>query len=301
MVSGPSKRERARRARELERRMRELDELDRRHGLGAMPPAARPAARPPAARRPARGARTGHRARTVAAILATTVLAGALLMFTPGGQFDGLRRLVGLGDDRLSAAPTVPDGDGAYAFLLEVGGRPVGYDPCKPIRYQVNTEGAPSDWRELVDTAIAHTEQATGLVFEDAGTTDDRDFFDRRTALLDRAKPVLIGWADAVEESELSGDVAGLGGSTTGTPSGLGRTHFVTGSVLLDRDAFAAGAGDPARDAVRQAIIDHEFGHLVGLDHVQDPGELMNPQVATTSYGPGDLEGLARLGNVSCG
>lgn len=295
MDSGPSKRERARRARELERRMRELDELDRRHGLGAMPPAPGAAAR---RRTPHRGAR---RPRASITIVATTVLAVALLLVMPGGRFESLRRLVGLGDDRLAAAPTVPDGDGSYAFLLTLGGRPVGYDPCKPIRYQVNTVGAPPDWRELVDTAIARTEQATGLVFEDAGITDDRDFFERRTSLLDRPKPVLIGWADDVEESELSGTVAGLGGSTTGTPSGLGRTHFVTGSVLLDRDAFAAGADDPARRAVRQAIVDHEFGHLVGLDHVEDPRELMNPEVAATTYGPGDLEGLARLGNVPCG
>lgn len=295
MGSGPSKRERARRARELERRMRELDELDRRHGLGAMPQPR------PATSAPRRSPRDPGRRRNLPALTATAAVTLALLLVAPGTSFEGLRRLVGLGDDRLAAAPPVPEGGGSYAFLVEVEGRPVGYDPCRPIRYQVNTAGAPADWRELVDTAIARTSAATGLVFADEGLTDDRDFFDRRTALLDRPKPVLIGWADSVEEPGLAGDVAGVGGSTTGTPSGLGRTHFVTGSVLLDRDAFARGIGDPERRAELQAIVDHEFGHLVGLDHVQDPRELMNPELSRTDYGPGDLEGLARLGNLPCG
>ena len=49
------------------------------------------------------------------------------------------------------------------------------------------------------------------------------------------------------------------------------------------------------------SILLHELGHLVGLDHVPDEGELMYPQSITqTTYGPGDREGLARLGAISC-
>ena len=45
----------------------------------------------------------------------------------------------------------------------------------------------------------------------------------------------------------------------------------------------------------------HELGHLVGLDHVDDPNELMYPRAAErTSYGPGDLKGLALLGAIPC-
>ena len=63
--------------------------------------------------------------------------------------------------------------------------------------------------------------------------------------------------------------------------------------------------GGPSQGQERanlQAIVDHEFGHLVGLDHVDDPGELMaEVNIGRTSYGPGDLEGLARLGAIPCG
>lgn len=277
--------------------MRELDELDRKHGLGAMPT---PPAPVRAARTPRTRGRRGSNNGRLAGVITTALVVG-LVAFAPGSSFESIRRLVGAGPDRLAAAPPVPESGGSYGFLLTANGRPVGYDPCEPVRYQVNTTGAPADWRDLVDTAVQRTEQATGLRFEDAGITDDRDFFGRRTGFLDRPLPVLIGWADAGEQPGLDGDVAGQGGSVTGTPSGLGRTHFVTGSVLLDRELFAAAANRPERRAEMQAIVDHEFGHLVGLDHVDDPGELMNPVLARTGYGPGDLEGLARLGNIPCG
>ena len=47
--------------------------------------------------------------------------------------------------------------------------------------------------------------------------------------------------------------------------------------------------------------MDHEFGHLVGLGHVDDPDEIMNKHgVRVSTYGPGDLEGLARIGSIDC-
>ena len=46
--------------------------------------------------------------------------------------------------------------------------------------------------------------------------------------------------------------------------------------------------------------MDHEFGHVVGLDHVDDPAELIQYNMGVTAYGPGDLEGMARLGSIPC-
>ena len=61
------------------------------------------------------------------------------------------------------------------------------------------------------------------------------------------------------------------------------------------------GRTDGPERANMQAIVDHEFGHVVGLDHVSDPGELMyQSNVGMTDYGPGDLEGMARLGSIPC-
>lgn len=45
----------------------------------------------------------------------------------------------------------------------------------------------------------------------------------------------------------------------------------------------------------------HEFGHVFGLAHVDSPGELMyRRNVGRTTFGPGDREGLRRLGRGPC-
>ncbi|MBI3649388.1 MAG: matrixin family metalloprotease, partial [Actinobacteria bacterium] len=48
-------------------------------------------------------------------------------------------------------------------------------------------------------------------------------------------------------------------------------------------------------------VLMHELGHIVGLDHVKDPNEVMFesrvlPGAAVDDWGPGDLEGLHLLG-----
>ena len=50
-----------------------------------------------------------------------------------------------------------------------------------------------------------------------------------------------------------------------------------------------------------RAIVVHELAHVLGLDHVDDPDELMHPVTASrTGLGPGDLQGLALLGQAAC-
>lgn len=48
-------------------------------------------------------------------------------------------------------------------------------------------------------------------------------------------------------------------------------------------------------------MLDHELAHVLGLGHVDTPGELMMPvNTGQTHFGPGDLAGLARLGAIPC-
>jgi len=42
------------------------------------------------------------------------------------------------------------------------------------------------------------------------------------------------------------------------------------------------------------------LGHLVGLDHVDDPTQLMHVVSPVFDLGPGDRAGLARLGAGPC-
>lgn len=229
-----------------------------------------------------------------------SVVAGLVTALTYAAvALDGLsaevRGLVGL--DQVAR---VDDPGAHYSFLQTQPGSttPVGWNPCEPIRVVVDPADAPDEWRDLVDEAVAAVSRASGLRFEDLGTTEDRRFTGRQARGPD-PDPVLIGWADEDEVEELAGDVAGIGGAVA---VGDGRGWwFGTGSMALDTEAFDRLEG--ARDGhdVELGIVLHELGHVVGLAHVDDRGELMHRDgVPRPTFGPGDVEGLTELGALRC-
>lgn len=293
--------------RDLLRQIRALETTDEGPDGGQVTPLRRERVRrPPRRRRRAPATRgtagagrtSGERRRTVVTVGVTLSLIGALLLLNvvPGAY--QLRALLGL-DDRLGAA--VDGGSaGAYRFLSTVPGTddPIGWDPCRPIPYEVNPEGAPDDWEQLVDDAVATISEATGLVFEDEGTTDDRAFEERFRAGVD-PRPVLIGWATSEEVPGLKGDVAGLAGPISTSDGVL--AQYVTGRVVLDSDAFEQIERFRGAEEQQRAIVLHELAHLVGLDHVDDPSQLMYRTTEVTRLGRGDLRGLALVGDTPCG
>ena len=208
----------------------------------------------------------------------------------------------------LGAPPLGHPTDGPYSFLQtqDDGVTPVTYSPCRPIHYVVRPDGAPAGGDALVATAISRISEASGLQFvadgatEEAPSTTDRptyqpDLYGNRWA------PVLVAWSTPTEAPELAGDVAGSAGSAS-VKSG-DTAFYVTGQVVLDGPSIAELMGDgPNGLAVAQGVVTHEMGHLVGLGHVDDPHELMNPTAALTQtyLAQGDLAGLARVGSGPC-
>ncbi len=259
--------------RELRWRMEELDRLDAARGLSFT---------------------------TAIAIAVTAVLVMSGVLFLPSSPMESVRRTLGLGSGRALPAPPIEDRGGVYAFTMTQRGseEPVGWDPCEPIPYQVNPAGEPVGGRQLIDRALARASAATGLTFEDEGTTDRRPFT-AQFVPIGTNQPVIIGWATADEFPELAGDIAGLGGGAA-ERGGLGRRYYVTGGVALDTDAFTTVEVTNRRQTM-EAIVLHEIAHVVGLGHVNEPTELMadtnNGQI---DFGPGDREGLARLGSLPC-
>jgi hypothetical protein len=291
----------------MERRLRELDRLDREHGLGASPthaPTGR-GRRQPRIRSPRRDRRDRRSQRAylggplLPSLVIALVLSTFIMLRDPGAGGYRIRHLLGM-DHRVGDAVEPPAGRGHFTFSMTQPGtrKPVSWNPCEAIPYVVNAEGAPDDWSVLVEASTDDLEQTTGFVFRYEGTTEDRDFNDR-TGTLGSPEPVLIGWAAPDEVPQLEGDVAGLGGSSA-VETRPGHLSYVTGMVALDVGLFAEldAAGD---DVTMRAILDHELGHVVGLGHVQDPNELMyDEQLERTTFGPGDLQGLARVGSVAC-
>lgn len=208
---------------------------------------------------------------------------------------------------RLAPAPTPPAETGAYGFIApERDGDPITWDPCETIQYVVNSRTAPAGAPEILAEAIAAVSAATGLVFEDLGPTDEVPVINRPQTVDrygDDWAPVLISWTDPAEVPTLADLVAGQA-----TPSwaseGEGEYEIVTGFVHLDGPDLAAliAAGDTT--SVRHIVM-HELGHLVGLDHVEDPAQVMFHNRDGTGqfdavWNPGDLQGLAIAGTGTC-
>ncbi|GAA4804426.1 matrixin family metalloprotease [Nocardioides caeni] len=246
--------------------------------------------------------------RWVSGVVLLACIAGfiGVVLVGPTDEMAALRRVLGIGEDRLADPADVEPG-GTYAFLQYQPGDeddPVTWSPCRPIEFEINPDGAPQDDDgavELVRDAVSDVASIAGLRFDYLGTTDRRPRWEDRFLPAGRREPVLIAWADAGEVPLLSGDVAGVGGAVAVRRGSVRGLHYVTGQVTLDSDAFDEIDLRVNGDAEQRAIILHELGHLLGLDHVDSEEELMYPDnLGRLEFGTGDLNGLVRLGQGEC-
>lgn len=204
---------------------------------------------------------------------------------------------------------TPPASTGSAAFVLQEspkeGQRLVAYDPCRPVHYVVRPDNALPGGDVLVREAVAAVSQASGLQFVYDGPTTEAPSDDRSAFQPDRYGkrwvPVLIAWSTPAETPGLAGNVAGLGGS--GYVEAAGQPLVLeAGQVRLDApDLAGIIASRPDGAAEVRAIIMHELAHVLGLDHVNDPTQLMYAEnVGVRNFAAGDLAGLALLGSGPC-
>ena len=181
--------------------------------------------------------------------------------------------------------------------------RPYGWSPCRPVHYVVDVTGAPEGFLENVHLAVAEISASTGLLFTDDGVVAEAAGPEREphqpSVYGDRWAPVLIRFADDVMVPGLGGDTVGQASGSSMTSPSTGRTHFVSGTVYLDLDLL----GQPGLASVPAylPVLRHELAHLVGLDHIDDPTQLMFPTTGfAVSFQPGDLTGLSLVGQAAC-
>ncbi|NTV38940.1 MAG: matrixin family metalloprotease [Demequinaceae bacterium] len=226
----------------------------------------------------------------------------------PRNAVDVNGKLVSLpvpGKDPQRLAPVVvTDAVGEFSFEREGVNGPVLHDPCLAVHWLLSNAGMPVGAEPLAQDAVAEIAARTGLVFVFDGFTSDQATFDGPLLVRGegwRYAPMVIGWGTEAQSSDLGGDTTGVGGARV-TPGAYDDREFLrSGTVIIDTSDVKDILTTPAEKAHTQAVIMHELGHVVGLDHVYNPRELMFPaDTHLTSWGPGDLQGLAAAGAGPC-
>jgi hypothetical protein len=188
----------------------------------------------------------------------------------------------------------------AYAFMDSVDGRPVTYSSCQVIQVAVYPAGGPPDAEQLVREAVDTMRSATGLNIVVAGVFGGHaPNWNFKAGPVYPDDPISVSWQDGHAIAQLTDEIAGVGGSRE-IATRNGNKRYVAGTIALSRDYYAYLAGHHDRPEAL-AVLLHEFGHVFGLAHVDSSGELMyRRNIGRTALGPGDLEGLRRLGQGPC-
>jgi hypothetical protein len=211
-----------------------------------------------------------------------------------------------------SAGPTAPPTptprprvDGSFKFLERVGSVPVRWDPCETITYAVNTRGATSPVRADLNEALRRVTRATGIEFRSVGTTEEtfiRAYLRMRYDGVIRKAALILIWVDHDDYRAILRRLHDPRPSIAfaKTMAGLyeDQDQYFGGIIVMDAEATAS-RGFGSRYAHGSVLL-HELGHIMGLDHVKDADQLMSSghhaHVGLRDFGPGDLEGLRRLG-----
>jgi len=227
-----------------------------------------------------------------------------------GGVFYGGPRFGELLDIRLGPGAVQPGETGGVRPAAE--GRPEAPPPgLEEADEPLGTPETPpyaSDSYQFLATnipeAIDTISQATGIRFIYDGATAEQPSAQRAPyqpdSYGDRWAPLLVSWTTPEVAPQLKGKVIGTGGSTHFSYDGGPKT-FVTGSLELDSPQIAEELEQPDGKLYATAVILHELGHVMGLEHVDDHRQLMYPEIGTPEgLAAGDLNGLYELAGALC-
>ena len=176
------------------------------------------------------------------------------------------------------------------------------------ITYRVNTAGVSSRVR-LVQRALAKVTAASGLQFRYLGSTSyvphnavihyatgDRVVFDAAQERAQTGAELVIAWATGAASNLLTASEAGVG-TVSWSGNARSQLRIVEGAVVMKRGVHLLAGFAPGPSV--GALLMHELGHAVGLEHVTTRSQIMYPVVGTWTrafYHSGDVAGLRRVG-----
>ena len=151
---------------------------------------------------------------------------------------------------------------------------------CEALHYEINPGNAGDTQLEAIAAGTDEFAAVTGraIIFDGYTTSTARDSgeWNDGVVIIEFYWPddaaMRLGYAEAV----INGD------------------HYSGDGFIYLQPALAASPAD-----IIKRLVMHEWGHIGGLNDVDDPTEMMDPTLAADSYGNGDLTGLG-ITHPSC-
>lgn len=186
-----------------------------------------------------------------------------------------------------------------FALLNGLTGSAPRWNPCQTVQWRFNPAGAPAGGIVVVATALKRIGAVTGLHFEYLGGSNVVPTSAYLNQSYGAYKPVVIGWTSAARSDLLRNVSSRTVGVTRVSWVGWAGLTGATSELATGAVAFNVTTRAPLWGAnSRYTYALHEFGHLVGLDHVVSSSNLMNAIIPATmrDLGTGDVAGLRRVG-----
>ena len=197
--------------------------------------------------------------------------------------------------------PFEPAGD-PTAYVLSAEPR-IRWDSCRAIRWAFYPHNSPRHALRQISASFTRLHRATGLDFEYVGRTDKKPVPAGKDV---RGVDVIVGWRTAHDFRAFRrhDDVVGVGGNSfyggyeeaDGTQVG----KIFRGGVVLNAEQDYRVKNGFGRGHTWGEVIEHELGHVVGLDHPDNTRQIMYYSVTRrdATWGAGDLVGLRKVGDV---